>query len=108
MSSYYNLKPSDFKRGVPAMKMKRGSVYCPNNRGYTDNILQAGLYDGEEAVKDCFDSTGYNGHCGVFAITLEMAMEQHFISKQRIKEYRERLDLFESLLPPDNYETTVF
>ncbi len=108
MSSYYDLKPSDFKKGVPALKMKRGAFYAPENTGYTNNIMQAGIYDGEEVRNYCFDSNGENGKNDVFGITIEMAMEQNFISQDRINKYRKRLELFEEFVTSDKYDTVRF
>lgn len=103
----FNLKKQDLPVGVPVLKYKNGLYYRPNNCGYTNSLLEAGLYNRDEAIKYCFDGES-NGSCGVYAMPLSMAIEQGFWSKKKIKEHLERLNVIEKFAAVDDYKTIIF
>jgi hypothetical protein len=102
-----DLKPSDFPDGVPAFKWKRGLFYRPNNCGYTDRLIDAGLYTKEDVIQDCFNGDK-NGHCDVYGMTMEMALRQGNYDKDKIQRYRDQLDIFEKYVSDEKIETVIF
>ena len=107
--SYWDLKKKDFPKGEPVLKMKRGIWYRPENNGYTQSLLEAGLYRREEALEYCFDSKGKNGHCGVCAVPLREALKHNYYSHERIKRYKGRLDLLLKYVEKkEEYDTVIF
>ena len=108
-NNYWELKPNeeDFPPGEPVLKVKRGLWYRPDNCGYTDRVIEAGLYQREEALRYCFDGE-QNGKWDVCAVPIRMAIRQSYYSRQMVNEQRERLNIIEQYLEqesnPDNGE----
>jgi hypothetical protein len=107
-----DIMPDDIPDGMMCLKWKRGLYYRPKNSGYTDNLLYAGFYTREDAIKYCFygDEQGVtkNGSCGVYAMPLWMAIRQNYYSHEKIKEIRERLNQLEPHVEEDTYDTIIF
>lgn len=106
----WELKPDeiDFPLGEPVVKIKRGLFYRPNNSGYTDRLIEAGLYDREGALKYCFDENGKNGRYDVVAVPIRLAMKQANYCRDRIAKQRVQLDELEKYVEEDKIETVVF
>lgn len=51
-------KRSDFPKGEPCFKMKRGYLWRFNDCGYTNDVSEAQLYDREEALNYSFGPKG--------------------------------------------------
>ena len=103
-----DLTPADFPPGVPAFKWKRGLFYRSNNSGYTDRLIEAGIYTREDVIGDCFDSDGVNGSCDVYGMNMEMALRQNFYNKDKIYLLRHQLDILEKYATEFAEETIIF
>lgn len=85
MGNYGELRPEDFPPGEPVLKWKNGYWYRDNDCGYTDRVLEAGLYEQSKALPYCFysrDANGprlKNGSCGVFAVPIRMALAHYTV-----------------------------
>lgn len=106
----WELKPNeiDFPLGEPVLKQKRGLFYRPNNNGYTNELIEAGLYEREEAINYCFDQNGKNGYCDVLAIPIRVAIERNNYCRDRIAKQRAQLDIIEKYVTEDKIPTVVF
>lgn len=106
----WDLKPDeiDFPLGEPVVKQKKGLFYRPNNRGYTDRLIEAGLYEREEALKYCFDQNGKNGDCGVIAIPIRLAVKQSNYSREKIANQRQQLNILEKYVTEEKIDVVVF
>lgn len=102
-----DLVKSDFPIGVPVLKWKYGLYYRPNNSGYTNNILDAGFYEREEALKYCFEGEK-NGSCGVYAMSLEMAINQNYLSTDKLNDWLKKIEILRPLTTVKNYNTVNF
>ena len=110
MKNYWDLKPEDFPMGEPVLKMKNGYWYRPDNNGYTDDIMKAGLYEREKALANCFHGKDRreNGNCEVLAVPIRLAIKEHCMSRKRIQEYRERLDELEKYVTDEILDYVIF
>jgi len=93
--TFHSKKKSDFPEGEPVLiwRVPRGAYWCENRSGYSDSVLNAGLYTREEAFEICFDSTGLNGAHENFAVPLREALSRTKWSREALRLLQQRINI---------------
>lgn len=107
-NNMWDLKKEDFPVGVPVFKVKHDLFYKPNNCGYTNNILEAGLYEREEGLDYCFGKGDKNGRWEVCAMPIWMAVNQKYISKEKLKRWSDMIAFLSEHTDVESFNTVTF